>query len=136
MGFCSVSDIEFLTRVDYDSNTVPTDSQIEEWIDIFSNEIENKLTEKGISIPISTDKFYSTLRKVVSFAVAGVILRQNNNEDNLGSYYFEQYKLFIEEIDNGKYNNQKTAVSSNQVIDGTENSDSIKYNEWENDYDY
>jgi len=136
MGFCSVSDIEFLTRVDYDSTTVPTDSQIEEWIDIFSNEIENKLTEKGISIPISTDKFYSTLRKVVSFAVAGVILRQNNNEDNLGSYYFEQYKLFIEEIDNGKYNNQKTAVSSNQVIDGTENSDSIKYNEWENDYDY
>ncbi len=136
MGFCSVNDIEFLTRVDYDSTTVPTDSQIEEWIDIFSNEIENKLTEKGISIPISTDKFYSTLRKVVSFAVAGVILRQNNNEDNLGSYYFEQYKLFIEEIDNGKYNNQKTAVSSNQVIDGTENSDSIKYNEWENDYDY
>ena len=114
MGFCSVSDIEFLTRVDYDSTTVPTDSQIEEWIDIFSNEIENKLTEKGISIPISTDKFYSTLRKVVSFAVAGVILRQNNNEDNLGSYYFEQYKLFIEEIDNGKYNNQKTAVSSNK----------------------
>lgn len=136
MGFCSVNDIEFLTRVDYDSTTVPTDSQIEEWIDIFSNEIENKLTEKGISIPISTDKFYSTLRKVVSFAVAGLILRQNNNEDNLGSYYFEQYKLFIEEIDNGKYNNQKTAVSSNQVIDGTENSDSIKYNEWENDYDY
>jgi len=136
MGFCSVNDIEFLTRVTYNTETTPTQAQVEDWISIFSVEVENVLLEQGIAVPISTDKFYSTLRKNVSFAVTGLILNQNNNEEKTAVNYFEEYNKFINDIKIGKYNNQRTCFSENQIVSGMENKDSIKYNDWENDYDY
>lgn len=135
MGFCSIGNVESLTRMEYNTNTQPTSTQVQEWIDIFSNEIENILTERGIPVPGTSDKFYSTLTKIVSFAVAGIILNQSSSEqNNIGNYYFEEYKNFIQDVSNGEYDNQRTSVSSNQIIDGKESKETIT--RWDNYYDY
>ena len=140
MAYCTVSDVEFFTRVSYDTDTEPTLNQVENWINIIADEIKFALDVNKIAEPDSGEAFYSILKKYNAIGVVGLILSGNQSEVIEGeekSSYWTEYKTFLNNLNEGKYTNYSTAgYISNQITDGTETTDSISYNKWEDDFDY
>ena len=67
MAYCTISDLEVLTEIDWTPTTAPTIAQVEKMIDNVAAEIDGVLQASGYDVPVSGADALELLRSINAF---------------------------------------------------------------------
>ncbi|NMD00703.1 MAG: hypothetical protein GYA62_13415 [Bacteroidales bacterium] len=103
MVYCDINDIKILTNfIDFNENTIPSATQVNNWIYIISSEITIASKKNKIDINNLNDDQKNILKKYCSEGVAGmvlnVLLNNNQTEGTQANFYKIEYEKFLKNI--------------------------------------
>lgn len=83
MAYCTLDDVKSLTHPDptYNSETTPTEAQVEEFVDMVGDDISLTAISAGYQLPINDAKAASKLRLVNMWGAAALAEQANDSQD-------------------------------------------------------
>lgn len=124
MAYCDITDVEAVMqrRESFSSDTEPTDTEVNDFIDKIDAQIKNACRQGGYVLPISGTDDLKMLNLLNSLGAAALASNANllrvsgSTQPAQGSIYHRDYKEGLDELKAGTYLQEATETTPGETI--------------------